>query len=721
MQIYHEEPYLEIKEIITACGIDYDTIKKGIKRGSSIWQSVKLPNEDQRMTWIRYSTMSPDYKTAICNCLYDGFDPLTWHKMQAMRGDIVSSWDYEETLEDFLLEACEKGYIKRLKKYADIKTEHGELRERQLKCLSRAAAVLDEVVEWYSTKGLKWKDSSGYETATKWIAEHQKLYFPLKYLPMNKVRFKEKVDLMVKEKLAGHEVIKLPRADNDHKVKFDDTVKKEILSLVVRQMISGKGWSNQQIIRMVQKRYTLWEESVPSEATVRRLMNLPKTQAIVNSVRFDDGSKKKQKWRTSTPLARAMFAGDCWEMDGTKVQWDGFEVDGVRRSLYIVACRDVYSGAYLGWSYGLAENSDMYWEALRMAVEITSQLPYELRVDRFSKTKELDTLFEKMEKLGMKYTEGKVSTSKAMMERGFKTLQEVFESQEKMWIGEGILSGDENSRPTAVYLQASRKRLKSEGWDWDKAWTTHNELMMRYNSTKFSEYSKRFKNIEQSPMQLYETCEKPTTLKLEIWDKPALFWAEQLREIKNYQLVFERRGEKAITFDLNDVQYAHIHTNYPKVTVRYDKETLEEIMLFDPKTDKHLATIKRFVKIQLYGKDAEFGRNQEYQTNRKALQAELKKQRIETLAGGEREVLNEGDLRLGAIINKDDKEMAEDRAMEEYRLKNPPMSKGILHTSKITKTAKNKVQQVKESTNTEGTLTVAMSDKELERMAISSW
>jgi hypothetical protein len=720
MQIYLEEPYLEIEEIVESCKIHVNTIKNGISRNATCWHSAKLPDQDQRRTWIRYSTMKEEYKTAVCQKYFDGYDPLTWHKMRQMRGDIVSSWDFEETLEDRLLEACETGYIKRLKKYADIKTEHGELRERQLKCLARAATVLDEVVEWYETKGLKWKDSSGYDIATKWIAEHQKLYFPLKYLPMNKTRFKEKIDLMVKENYAGHEVIKLPRADNDHKVKFDDTVKKEILSLVVRQMISGKGWSNQQIIRMVMRRYMMWEEMVPSEATVRRLMNLPKTQAIVNSVRFDDGSKKKQKWRTSTPLARAMFAGDCWEMDGTKVQWDGFEVDGVRRSLYIVACRDVYSGAYLGWSYGLAENSDMYWEALRMAVEITGTLPYELRVDRFSKTNELETLFEKMQKMGMKYTEGKVSTSKAMMERGFKTLQEVFESQEKMWIGEGIPSGDENSRPTAQYLQGSRKRLKSEGWDWDKAWTTHNELMIRYNSVKFSEYSKRFKSIEQSPMQLYETCEKPDTVKLEIWDKPALFWAEQTREIKNYQLQFERRGEGTIIFDLNDVQYAHIHTHYPKVTVRYDKETLEEVMIFDPKTDKHLATIKRFEKIQLYGKDAEFGRNQDYQTKRKELQAELKKQRNDTLAGGEREVLNEGDLRLGAIIAKDDKEMAEDRAMEEYRLKNPPMSTSILHTSKITKGKKEKAVKEKVVTTVEGILQV-LSDKELERIAISAW
>lgn len=720
MQIHNDEPYLEIEEITDSCQINARTIMLGIERKTNHWQGTKLPNQDQRRTWIRFSTMKEEYKKAVCDKYFDGLDPITWQKMREMKGDILASWDFEESLEDRLDEACTKTYIKYLKKYADIKTEHGELRERQLKCLSRAAAVLDEVVEWYVEKGLKWKDYSGYETATAWISENQKMYFPLKYLPMNPVRFREKISLMVQEKLAGYEVVKLPRADNDHKTKFDDTTKKEILSLVVRQMISGKGWSNQQIIRMVQKRYSLWEEMIPSEATVRRIMNEPKTQAIVNSVRFDDGSKKKQKWRTSTPLARAMFAADCWEMDGTKVQWDGFEVDGVRRSLYIVALRDVYSGAYLGWSYGLAENSDMYWEALRMAVEVTGHLPYELRVDRFSKTKELEGLFGKCEKLGMKFTEGKVSTSKAMAERGFKTLQEVFESEERMWIGEGILSTDENSRPTAQYLQKSRQRLKSEGWDWDKAWTTHNALMMRYNSVKLSEYSKRFKSLEQSPMELYETCEKPNIVTLEIWDKPALFWAVQEREIRNYQIVFERRGEGSIVFDMNDSKYLDIHTNYPKVTVRYDKETLDEIMLFDPKTDKHLATVQRFIKIQLYGKDAEFGRNTDYQTKKKALQAELKKARNEALEGGEREVLNEGDLRLGAIIAKDDKELAEGRAMEEYRLKNPPMSKAILHTSKITKPKKNAQKVTEESTSVEGILEV-LSDKDLERRAVSLW
>ena len=686
-----DEAFWEIEEVVECCNIEENTIQRGISRGSNNWQGVKFP-DDRRRTWIRHSTMATKYQAMLEQKYCDGMNPVDWKKMQAMRGDILGSWDYEKNLEDMLEEACETGYRLLWKVYEPkVKTIDKWRREKQIKCLCRAATILDTVLEWIELKGLKYSNMKVYSDTAVWLKKCK--YLEYKYIPINAQRLREKIDCMVKEGLKGHDVVGLPRAGNTNKSKYDDKQKKEILGLVVRQMISGKGWSDQQIIRMVKKRYIMWHEDVPSDATIRRIMSEPKVKALVANKRYDGNARGGQKYRFSTPLARAMFAGDCWEMDGTKVQWEGFGVDGVKRSLYIVVCRDVYSGAFLGWSYGLAENSDMYWETIKMAVDITGHLPCELRVDKVSKKKELEGLFEKMEKMGMRYTVGATSNAKAYTERGFRTLQEVFESEYDMWIGEGILSGDENSRPTAEYLARNRKRLKEKSWSWDMAWTKHNGLMIAYNGTPISEYSKRYKDIAQSPMELYRACEKPSVVNLEIWEKPALFWAEAVREITNYKLEFERRGEGTVVFDFLDTKYLEILMNYKNVLVRYDMDSLDEVMVFDPVTGVFLASERRFEKIQLYGANPEYGRNVEYQQRRKSVQTAIKQMREQALDGSEREVLNEGDLRMGALIPKNEKENAESMAMEEYRLNAVPKSSKVLKSTK--KQKKEKVKEAK--------------------------
>ena len=719
MQIHEDEPYLEIEEVADACQIKESLIRQGVQRIANHWQGIKLPDQDQRRTFIRFNTMKEEYKTAVCQKYFNGYDPITWQKMKAMQGDILSSWDYKLTLEETLDEACESKYKQYERYFKNIKTEDAHLRSQQIKCLARASVLLDELVKWYEEHDMRWKDSSGYEKASAWLTENLRVYFPLKYIPTHPRRLREKVDLMVKEDLRGYQVIALPRAGNDNRGKYDETTKKEILGLVIRQMISGHGWSNQQIIRMVQRRYSVWEEIIPSDATIRRLMDMPRTKTIVASARYEDNAKKKQKYRFSTPLARAMFANDCWEMDGTKVQWEGFYSDGVKYSLYIVVCRDVYSGAYLGWSYGLHENSEMYWEALKMAVDIAGGLPYELKVDKFSKTKELDNLFEKMEGLGMKYTVGVKSTTKPYAERGFKTLQEVFESEEQMWIGEGILSGDENSRPTVAYLNMVRKDLKNADWDWDKAWTSHNQLMMRYNATPLSAYSKKHKKLDISPIALFRTCEKPNLISVEIWDKASLFWAEAVREHKNYQIIIEKRDKGKIVFDMNDKKYMEVLTNYPEVKIRYDNDLLDEVLLFCPKTDTYLATIQAFNPIQLHGPNAEYSRNTAYQTKRKEIQTEVKRMRNEALDGSVREV-NESDLRLGATSTKAETTSAEDLAIEQYRYKAPPTSNRVLTTGKKRKS--DKEQSIATPKHTEvDTVEECLEAISMKARMVSSW
>lgn len=696
MQIYNEEPYISAEDVADACGITTRAIRLAQERGSDKWQTAIIPNADQRISWVKYSCMKEAYQTMVCKKLFGGFDPVAWHKMQEMKGNLVSSWDYQETLEDRLLEACETTYQRLWKKVADKATAvDAPKREKQIKSLARAASMLDAMGVWLDEQGLKLSHRGTYDRVAAWVEANPR-YFDLKYLPTSYRHLKDKIEIMAAEGLQGFQVVDVPRKGNNARCLYSHETKKEMRGIVVRMMAKGAGMHDEAIVRKVRFFYESLSEPVPSDSTVRRIMTEQQVKLMVADKRFADNKAGNQRFRSSTPLARAVFSGDCWEADGTRVQLQAFDKEGVRRTLFIVAIRDVSSGVYVGWSYGLAENSEMYFEALRMAVATQGHLPYELRVDGFRFNDEATRLFRRCENLGMKLTTTRVSTGKANAERGFGTLQGVFESEHRAWVGEGILSGDENSRPTTEYLLKQQKGLRAEGWDWAKAWQEHNGVMMAYNCTAYSRYSKKFKHEKRSPLQVYVECPKPHVINVEVWDRASLFWAETEREIKNFKLVFERRDKGKITFEMADPKYFEIHQKYKSVIVRYESETMEEVMLFDPKNDKYLCTVKAFVPIQLYGPEAEFSRNTEYRENIKAMRSKVKELKETTLDGSER-VVDEMALSLGAMVSKGVKEMAETEAMEAYLFGHVPSSSSVLTTVKKEKGKKEVKEKVFET------------------------
>jgi len=679
------DAFWEIEEVVEGANVTRKAIEMGLERGSNNWQGVKFP-DDRRRTWIRHSTMATKYQAMLEQKYCDGMNPVDWKKMQEMRGSLIGGWMNEATLEDKLEDACEENWQGYRKRYeTKVNTADARKREKQIKCLCRSAAVMDTLVDWIASKGLKSSNKQVYETVAKWLEQNRNRYFYYKYVPMNWLRLREKVSLMESEDLASWDVITLPRSGNENKVKYTDDVKKEMRGLVLRMMLNGAGMSDEMMARKLTYFYMMHGENVPSTSTIKRIMNETQVKLMASQKRYGDNKAGKQKYRQSTPLERAQFAGDCWEADGTRVQLQGFEVDGVRRTLFIVAIRDVMSGMYVGWSYGLSENSDLYWEALRMAVTVTGYIPYELRVDGFRFDDKVTNLFEKMKKYGMKLTITRTSTGKANAERSFGTLQSVFESEHKGWVGEGILSGDQNSRPTAEYLTKTAKKLKEEGWNWEKAWQEHNSIMMAYNATKFSAYSKKLKGVQKSPIELHNESTKPAVKTVDFWDVPTLFWAEAIRPLRYFQITFTKRGIGDIVFDMNSDEYLDIHKKYNSVMVRWDADVLEEIMIFDPKTDAYLTTVKAFKRIQLYGENAEFDRNTEYKEKAKALKKKVKEMTEKTLDGSER-VLDESALSLGAMVSKEIKENAETAAMEEYLMNRPPQSSTVLKTTKKTKT-----------------------------------
>jgi hypothetical protein len=145
-----------------------------------------------------------------------------------------------------------------------------------------------------------------------------------------------------------------------------------------------------------------------------------------------------------------------------------------------------------------------------------------LRHDKFPghNTPQIEAMFSQLKEYDVKLTKTSVATGKAAVERSFGTLQSVFEMDRKEWVGQGIRSTRDYARPTQEYLSRTLKQLRVEGFDWEKAWMAENEVLTLANHTPYSFYSKKYKNIEQSPWKIgkwllysgYRSVSKSTTI-----------------------------------------------------------------------------------------------------------------------------------------------------------------------------------------------------------------
>jgi hypothetical protein len=294
----------------------------------------------------------------------------------------------------------------------------------------------------------------------------------------------------------------------------------------------GSNWSDNMIARKVIQMAINMGFPVPTERTIEEYMNTKAVQTIAEQGRHGVNGKFRRITNGSMPIALPLFAGDCWQMDGTRINMVSHVAeDGKECFLYIVAVRDVYSGEYLGWSYGYNEDHTMYINALQMACEATLHLPYELVRDKFPghNTQAWKQIEESLIKYGVKITETHLAQGKAQMERAFGTLQSVFMANTPYYYGEGIRSTRRYAHRSAEYLQQLKKVRKQIGWDFDTACNVQDGVMERYNTTVISTYSKR--QIHYSPKELYAQSEQQNVIAIANWQVARLFYLRKTIQI----------------------------------------------------------------------------------------------------------------------------------------------------------------------------------------------
>jgi len=301
------------------------------------------------------------------------------------------------------------------------------------KDLASAAATLDAIVHWIKQEEINVKKNQFFESVALSVSS-----LDIRYLPTNWRRLKEKI----LEALSGVDVTQIivpPRLGNNNASRNFEGI---IPSMVYAMRATGYNFTNAHIIRRVSLICELTERKAPSKSWFEQLLAKQETKVLTAVGRYGTNSRKAQTFKSYNPIAGAVFAGDAWQMDGTRINMVGWNEDGKSHFLYVVAVRDVMSGACIGVSFGEVEDRYMYINALKMAVQKAGYLPYNLVLDKFPghNTEEWINVTEKLKNKGVQVQYTAKATGKAQVERWFGTLQTVFMMQSNYYYGEGIMS-----------------------------------------------------------------------------------------------------------------------------------------------------------------------------------------------------------------------------------------------------------------------------------------
>jgi hypothetical protein len=253
-----------------------------------------------------------------------------------------------------------------------------------MQALAQSASIIHEAKNYVEIKSLSYSKSPFFEKLATEIDLQG-----VKYLPKSWRNLRDKIRMYA----AGMPIKELVNPKNEGNsnpaiFKNNDLINGWIFELAKSQCNYTHAFIHRKI-RLLCEQSNI--EKTPSLRWVSDFMSKAETKYLIKE-RYGSGSRFNQKYRGYTPTQTAVYAGDCWQIDGTRVNIvdhgetltdkEGRRISK-RRFLYIVAVRDTMSGLPLGWEYCHEESAQAIIGALAMAVRNAGYLPYELIYDRF--------------------------------------------------------------------------------------------------------------------------------------------------------------------------------------------------------------------------------------------------------------------------------------------------------------------------------------------------
>jgi len=322
-----------------------------------------------------------------------------------------------------------------------------------------------------------------------------------------------------------------------------------------------------------------------SEPTVSQYYRRPEVKNTImlhrNKELFDKHVQPSSRRKT------AIYAGDTYQMDGTKIQfvsWDAIKKKVERLSIFAV--KDVKSGRIVG--FDLAQSEDKYnvLGAMEMAVKTNGLAPFEWVYDNASasKTEEFKNLKLGLELNGSRIRHAKVGNSqdKSQLERWFRTYQNKYQRLIPGFLGGGIKTKVDTERIDSGFLEKVRKTNGIPSTE--QLQKTMAVLISIFNATPG-------KN-GKSPDQLFAECSKPNTKELRPEQIAFLFWHSKTIKVRNMEIETEIRKQKYY-YDLS-YHEKRFELTGSKVKVYYDHRELSIIHVFDLK-DNYIGEFKQKV------------------------------------------------------------------------------------------------------------------------------
>lgn len=494
-------------------------------------------------------------------------------------------------LEKRVRKALKKGYSEYLHCYRSYK-------KTARYNLAKACAVLEQTVKYIVDKDIDISKNRVFIDLAKLVE-----FYDVAYLPNNHRRLKEKIMPILQdgESVAG--LIDLPRIGNTNSVKYADD--DQLIAWVYQLRNSAKNFTNTYIIRKIKTMCVMLEKPVPSDSWFSNILAQDHTAFLTAEGRYGKKGRKSWLYRGYIPTQGALHAGDCWQADGTRVNFIGHKSDdGSEKFLYVIAIRDVHSGDLLGLHLDTKEDRWGYINALRMAVDFTGYLPYELVHDRFPghQTDEWEAVKEKLQTAGVKVTITSLPNAKSAVERMFGTIQTVFMQDSEYYYGEGIQSRRDYAHRAPEYLYQVRKRANKAGWNFDESWQEMMKVVDRYRNTKLSDYSRKYHDIKLSPRQLHEQSEKPAVIWADALLRIELFGLEKPAQIKHSGLIKTEIQRVTYHYQVDDYE---VLSQYKDVRLKYDMEDLSTVYIFDQE-ENYLCEAREFRAPVLSGPDADY-------------------------------------------------------------------------------------------------------------------
>lgn len=502
--------------------------------------------------------------------------------------------------------------------------------------LAKAAAVIHEASIFVKQNGISYSKSPFFERLATEIEVSG-----LKYLPTTWRNLRDKI----RDFAAGTSMTELVKAKNEGNQNRVLYANNELIQgWIVEMADSQKNYSYAFMWRKLQTICAQYQiTTVPSQRWVSDFLAQPKTQYLIEQ-RYGANTRFNHKYRGYTPTESALFAGDCWDIDGTRVNiidhrgtWTdpktGKKLHG-QKFLYIIGVRDVMSGMVLGYEYCYEESAQAVINALAMAVNNTGYLPYELRYDRFPghNTAEWQYVESAMQRMGVITTQTVKAEGKAHVERWWGTLQSVFMMESDYYYGEGVKSTRRSAHRSKEYVTAMRQQAMKAGFDFDAATRETDRILDGYISTKLSSYSRKYAKIDKSPLQLHDESDKPNVFEVEDHTQAYLFGLRKGVSIRN-NMIQTQIDNATFYYGIDDVEVIERYTGV-KLTNCFDLNDLDRVHLYDGET--YLGTFCQVTPAQQYGPDKDMravGKlkaiNEQVKTHRAAKKSELNRAKIE--------------------------------------------------------------------------------------------